>query len=267
MRDPLHGVNLQERTVKVPLNNKKTPHVATVRAVGTTENPIFDITGTNDLGIQRLSEIFQWDTDLEEIYLHFQKTTLKRIFQEHYGTALVLDFSPYQCLLKCIIHQQLNTAFAHSLTERFVKTYGFEVEGVWFYPSPEIVANLTVDELRKLQFSGRKAEYLIGIAEKVSKRELDFDQMKHQSNQEIHDELIKLRGIGPWTVQNFLMFGLGRKNLFPIADIGIQNALKKHFDLKDKPSVSDMEEYKKDWEPYLSYASLYLWRSIEKGEK
>lgn len=266
-RDPLHIVNLQERTIKVPLNHKKTPHVATVKAVGTTENPIFEISGTDNLGILRLGEIFQWNTDLEEIYRHFQKTTLKTIFQEHYGTALVLDFSPYQCLLKCIIHQQLNTSFAHSLTERFVKKYGFEIEGVRFYPTPDIVANLTVDELRELQFSGRKAEYIIGIAKKVSTRELDFEKMKNQSNQEIHEELIKLRGVGPWTVQNFLMFGLGRSNLFPMADIGIQNALKQHFNLEEKPKAVDMEEFKKDWEPYLSYASLYLWRSIEKGEK
>ena len=148
-----------------------------------------------------------------------------------------------------------------------MKKYGFEIEGVRFYPTPDIVANLTVDELRELQFSGRKAEYIIGIAKKVSTRELDFEKMKNQSNQEIHEELIKLRGVGPWTVQNFLMFGLGRSNLFPMADIGIQNALKQHFNLEEKPKAVDMEEFKKDWEPYLSYASLYLWRSIEKGEK
>ncbi|WP_338471789.1 DNA-3-methyladenine glycosylase [Niallia sp. XMNu-256] len=263
-RDPLHIVNLQERMVKVPLNFNETPHVAVVRAIETTENPTFEITGTNDHGIAKLNKIFQWETDLNEIYCHFQHTTLKSIFQAHYGTALVLEFSPYRCLLKCIIHQQLNTSFAHTLTERFVKKYGYEIDNVWFYPSPDQVANLTVDELRELQFSGRKAEYVIGIGEKVSEGELDFDTMENQSEQDIYNELIKIRGVGPWTVQNFLMFGLGRPNLFPMADIGIQNALKRHFELDEKPSKADMEEYKKDWEPYLSYASLYLWRSIEK---
>ena len=66
-------------------------------------------------------------------------------------------------------------AFAHTLSERFVKTYGFEIDGVWFYPSPEKVAELRVDELRELQFSGRKAEYVIGIGEKAAQGELNLD--------------------------------------------------------------------------------------------
>lgn len=265
--DPLHVVDSVKRIVKVPLLIDGTPHVALVRAIGTTENPVFEITGTNEKGIETVTDIFQWNTDLEEIHSHFQQTTLKSLFDEHYGTALVLEFDPYSCLLKSIIHQQLNLKFAHTLTERFVKTYGNEIDGVWFYPIPEKLAALTVDELRDLQFSGRKAEYVIGVAEKVYSGELNFIEMKHLSNQEIHDILIKLRGVGPWTIQNFLMFGLGRPNLFPMADIGLQNALKKHFHLAEKPSKAEMEQYIKDWEPYLSYASLYLWRSVESGVK
>jgi DNA-3-methyladenine glycosylase II len=59
------------------------------------------------------------------------------------------------------------------------------------------------------------------------------------------------------------MFGLGRPNLFPTADIGIQNALKKYFSMDRKPTLEEMETMKQGWDPYLSYASLYLWRSIE----
>lgn len=263
--DPLHVVNQKDRTVKVPLIIEQIPHVAEIKATGTTENPSFMITGTNEDGISKLSEIFQWNIDLQQIYLHFQKTTLKSLFKEHYGTALVLDFDPYSCLLKCIIHQQLNLTFAHTLTERFVKTYGYVKEGVWFYPDPEKVAELNVENLRDLQFSGRKAEYIIGIAEKIVQGELDFDKIKTLSDQEISNTLIKLRGVGPWTVQNFLMFGLGRPNLFPFADIGIQNALKKQFELAEKPTKDKMEQFIQSWEPYLSYASLYLWRSVEKN--
>ena len=107
----------------------------------------------------------------------------------------------------------------------------------------------------------------MALQKKYASGELNFKEMKHLYNQEIHDILIKLRGVGPWTVQNFLMFGMGRHNLFPMADIGLQNALKKHFDLAQKPSKAEMELYIKEWEPYLSYASLYLWRSIESGVK
>ena len=77
------------------------------------------------------------------------------------------------------------------------------------------------------------------------------------------EELLSIRGIGPWTVQNFLLFGLGKQNVFPKADIGLQRAVQRLLGLSEKPSAKQMEELSKRWEPYLSYASLYLWRSIE----
>lgn len=262
--DPLNEVNLAERTVKVPLIMEGEPRVAVVKGIGTTESPKFIIEGSNDdKTIKRLAHILQWDVPLTDIHQHFLTTDLKEIFEQHMGTPLVLDFDPYRTLIKCIIHQQLNMSFAHTLTERFVKQFGFEKNGVFFYPPPETVANITEEELRELQFSGRKAQYIIGIAKVIAEGQLDLDALAEKSDDEVMASLIKLRGVGPWTVQNFLMFGLGRKNLFPMADIGIQNAIKKLYNLERKPTIEEMEQYKKAWEPYLSYASLYLWRSIE----
>ncbi|UII56537.1 DNA-3-methyladenine glycosylase [Cytobacillus spongiae] len=265
--DPLHAVDLENRTVKVPLLIDQKPVIAVVTATGTTQEPSFTLAFSDgalkEEATKKIIEIFQWNKPLTDIHQHFQQTDLKGIFAEHFGTPLVLDFDPYACILKCIIHQQLNLAFAHTLAKRFVDTFGFEIDGVPFYPQPETVANLTVEQLRELQFSGRKAEYVIGIGKEIVEGRLNLEAMRDKSDEAIMSELIKLRGVGPWTVQNLLMFGLGRPNLFPTADIGIKNALKKLYQLEEKPSVEQMEEYKKDWDPYLSYASLYLWRSIE----
>ncbi|KKK33014.1 DNA-3-methyladenine glycosylase [Mesobacillus campisalis] len=263
--DPLHAVDLDSRTVKVPVANGSERQIATVKGTGSLEIPQFHITaeGSKEQTLSVLKEIFRWDVELRKIHDHFQSTDLKPIFDAHYGTPLVLDFDPFGSLLKCIIHQQLNLSFAYTLTQRFVHAYGIEKDGVWFYPTPDKVARLTVEEFRKLQFSGRKAEYVIGIAELAAEGKLDFASMRNQADAEIENSLIKIRGVGPWTVQNFLMFALGRPNLFPIADIGLQNALKKHYGLDQKPTIAEMEQLKEPWEPYLSYASLYLWRSIE----
>jgi DNA-3-methyladenine glycosylase II len=263
--DPLHAVDIEKRSVKVPLVLDDKKIVAEIIGTGTLEKPEFLIRANleKEKTIQRLTEIFQWDVELIHIHEHFQTTQLKDLFIEHYGTPLVLEFDPFSSLIKSIIHQQLNLKFAFTLTDRFVKTFGEEIDGVWFYPSPEKVASLTVERLRELQFSGRKAEYVIGIAELAASGKLDFEKIKSQSDAEIAQELIKIRGVGPWTVQNFLMFALGRPNMFPIGDIGIQNALKKFFNLEQKPTPAEMEVYKEPWNPYLSYASLYLWRSIE----
>lgn len=263
--DPLHVVDIEKRSVKVPLVLDDKKVLAEVIGTGTLEKPEFLIRANleKEKTIQRLTEIFQWDVELIHIHEHYQTTQLKDLFIEHYGTPLVLEFDPFSSLIKSIIHQQLNLKFAFTLTERFVKTFGEEMDGVWFYPAPEKVASLTVEQLRELQFSGRKAEYVIGIAGLAASGNLDFEKLKSKSDAEIAQELIKIRGVGPWTVQNFLMFALGRPNMFPMGDIGIQNALKKFFDLEQKPTPAEMEVYKEPWNPYLSYASLYLWRSIE----
>ncbi|WP_256237430.1 DNA-3-methyladenine glycosylase [Bacillus sp. EB600] len=265
--DPLSNIDKKNRSIKVPVFLEQDPNVIDVMAVGTIEDPVFILTGgqqnVKDALIDRVSEIFQWNVPLKQIHEHFQKTSLNELFKEHIGTPLVLDFDLFGCLIKCVIHQQLNLRFAYTLTERFVKTFGFEKDGAWFYPSPQTVAVLTVDQLRELQFSGRKAEYVIGIAKAVVEGELDIESFKQDNNEEVFTKLIKLRGVGNWTIQNLLLFGLGRQNLFPTADIGIQNALKKLYKLEQKPTLEEMEQYKQGWEPYLSYASLYLWRSIE----
>ena len=265
--DPLHQVDFAERSVKVPLMIGQEQIVTIVKAIGTTEKPAFQIEGIanahEEAAIRELTRIFQWESSLIEVHEHFQTTQLQELFNGHFGTPLVLDFHPYNCIVKCIIHQQLNLKFAYTLTERFVKTYGFEKDGAWFYPAAERVASLAVEDLRELQFSTRKAEYIIDISKEIVSGRLSIESLFDKTDEEIMKELIAYRGIGQWTIQNVLMFGLGRKNLFPIADIGIQNALKKLLGLESKPTKEQIEEMIPAWEPYLSYASLYLWRSIE----
>ncbi|MGG4169018.1 DNA-3-methyladenine glycosylase [Rossellomorea vietnamensis] len=266
--DPLNAVDQENRSVKVPYyHGGEEGEVIEIQATGTTDEPEFRLTFENEENLEakqkRISDIFQWETGLHEMHEHFLETDLKPIFEEHIGTPLVLEFDPFATIIKSIIHQQLNLKFAFTLTHRFVTTYGWEKDGVWFYPSPEKVAGLTVEELRELQFSQRKAEYAIGIGQKVASGELDLDKLAQQPDEEVIKELTKIRGIGPWTAQSFLLFGLGRPNLFPKADIGIQNAIKKLFQMEQKPTMDELDEFSAAWHPYLSYASLYLWRSIE----
>lgn len=264
--DPLHEIDPINRLIKVPLLIGGKPYVYQVQGIGTVDAPTFAISGEaeQERAMNRLADIFQWNLPLAHIHAHFGESKLKDIFDVHRGTPLILEFDLYGCLVKNIIHQQLNMAFAQKLTMDFVHTYGFEQEGVWFYPAPERVAALTVDELRALKFSSRKAEYVIGLSEKVASGELDLEGMREWSDEAIIDELIKIRGIGRWTAENFLLFGLGRPNLFPKADIGIQNAIRLLYNLEKKPTMDEMNQFSETWHPYLSYASLYLWRSIEK---
>ncbi len=264
--DPLYEIDYRNRLIQVPLLINGKPNVYTVQAIGTVDKPAFTISGKEEqvLATDRLMEIFQWHLPLSDIHAHFGETKLNDIFTRHRGTPLILEFDLYGCLVKSIIHQQLNMAFAQKLTKDFVTAYGYQKDGVWFYPSPETTAALTVDELKGMKFSGRKAEYVIGLSEKIASGELRLEELRTKTDEEIIEELTRIRGVGRWTAENFLLFGLGRPNLFPKADIGIQNAIKLLYNLERKPTMEEMEQFSKEWHPYLSYASLYLWRSIEK---
>ncbi|WP_342541902.1 DNA-3-methyladenine glycosylase [Paenisporosarcina sp. FSL H8-0542] len=259
--DPLISLNKEKRYVMVPTEERK---IYKVQAFGTTVEPAFKIIGPeDDKEIQKIKEIFHFDRSLEPIHEHFAKTNLALLFEEHRGTPIIREFSLYATLMKSIIHQQLNLSFAHTLTERFVHTFGEQVEGVWVYPDPAAVGQLQVEDLRKLQFSTRKAEYVIGVSKAIANGELDLESLSYQDDETIIETLVKYRGIGPWTAGSFLLFGLGRPNLFPLADIGLQNALKKIWGTADKPKAAEISSHFPEWSPYLSYASLYLWRSIE----
>ncbi|WP_419152599.1 DNA-3-methyladenine glycosylase family protein [Aeribacillus alveayuensis] len=270
--DPLNKVNIEKRTIDVPLYDRLgNPFVVTVQATGTKEEPSFIVTGMNEgqkeHAMSELVRIFHWDRSLKVIQEHFLQTNLAKLFREHEGTPLILDFHVYNCLMKCIIHQQLNLSFAYQLSTSFVNTFGTTIDGVKFYPKPEVVAELNYDDLRSLKFSRRKAEYVIDTSRLIAEGKLSLEKLHDMNDQEVMNKLVKVRGIGPWTVQNVLMFGLGRSNLFPVADIGLQNAVKKYFNLERKPTKEEMEKYSREWSPYLSYASLYLWRSIEKKRR
>lgn len=258
--DPLNSVDLSNQTVKIPVDET----IITVQSIGTLHEPKFTITGLEtEEQYARVLSIFHFNRSLMPIHEHFLETNLHSLFLKFEGTPIITDFSLYGNIIKSIIHQQLNLSFARTLTERFVHTFSKSKEGVWLYPSPEIIAELDVETLRQMQFSTRKAEYIIGISKAVVEGELNLDSLANQPSDFIFSELIKYRGIGPWTAESFLLFGLGRVNLFPLADIGLQNSLKSLWQLDRKPLKSEITPHLAAWAPYNSYAALYLWRNIE----
>ncbi|MCE7792268.1 DNA-3-methyladenine glycosylase [Salipaludibacillus sp. CUR1] len=267
--DPLLHIDMMKEEIRIPLWIKGYPVVAHMKQTGTFEEPCFHIkSGTHssvtaDEIIDQLSHLFHWHIPLEEIADFFRDKELNRLFDQFRGTPFVCDFQLYGCLMKLIIHQQLNMAFAFTLSSRFVKTFGFEEDGVWFYPTPDIVSRLHPDQLKELQFSQRKAEYVIDTSKLLAEGNLNLEEVALMPDEEVIKSLVKIRGIGPWTAENFLMFGLGRMDLFPVQDIGIQNAMKKYYNWEAKPTHAVMLEKSKEWKPYRTYATLYLWESIE----
>ncbi|MFJ8456327.1 DNA-3-methyladenine glycosylase family protein [Bacillus paramycoides] len=264
--DPLNVIQLDEKVIYIPLSIDEEQIVVRLQGIGTVQNPQFWIssqTGNQEKVMRRMRSIFHWNDPFQNIQNHFLNTSLRPLFETYAYTPIILEFDYFACLLRCIIHQQINLKFATVLTEQFVKRYGTEKNGVLFFPTPERVANIPIEELREQKFSQRKAEYMVGLAKHIVDGKLDLARIENETEEEVSAQLLPIRGIGAWTVQNFLMFGLGRKNMFPKADIGIQRALQGVFQLENKPDDAFLEKVKQECEPYCSYAALYLWKSIE----
>lgn len=264
--DPLNVIQLDEKVIYVPLCIDEEQIVVRLQGIGTVQNPQFWISsqaGDQEKVMKRMRAIFHWNEPFQDIQNHFLNTSLRPLFETYAYTPIILEFDYFACLLRCIIHQQINLKFATVLTEQFVKRYGTKKNGVFFFPTPEIVANISIEELREQKFSQRKAEYIVGLGRSIVSGTLNLASIETRTDEEVSAQLLPIRGIGTWTVQNFLMFGLGRKNMFPKADIGIQRAVQGVFQLDDKPDDAFLEKVKQECEPYCSYAALYLWKSIE----
>ncbi len=264
--DPLNVIQLDEKVIYVPLFIDEEQVVVRLQGIGTIQNPQFWISsqaGDQEKVMKRMKSIFHWNEPFQNIQNHFLNTSLRPLFETYAYTPIILEFDYFACLLRCIIHQQINLKFATVLTDQFVKRYGTEKNGVFFFPTPERVANISIEELREQKFSQRKAEYIVGLAKHVVGGTLDLARIENETEEEVSAQLLPIRGIGAWTVQNFLMFGLGLKNMFPKADIGIQRAVQGVFQLDNKPDDAFLEKVKQECEPYCSYAALYLWKSIE----
>lgn len=266
--DQLNIVDVKGHELKLPVVlEDESRHIVVLQFNGTITSPIVKVSSADS---SRQEDILawvenwlQWDIDLAEVAAHFIGSDLERLFYAHAGTPIVKDTDLYYCLMKTIIHQQLNLKFAYTLTNRFVEAFGTKEEDIWFYPTPQNVASLEYDDLRKLQFSQRKAEYVIDTSRLIIEGKLDLAQLAAASNEEIASELTKIRGLGSWSAQNWMLFGLGRSDLLPAADIGVQNALKLYDNLTEKPTPAAIHTRGERWAPYRSYATMTLWRSIE----
>jgi DNA-3-methyladenine glycosylase II len=220
---------------------------------------------------QAATYIWEWfdlDQELEGFYDMANKDKLlKDIVHHHFGLRIIGIPELFQAMAWAIIGQQINLNFAYTLKKRFVEQYGenltYEGNTFWLFPEPERIAKIDKDELLKLQFSKRKAEYVVGVAKAMESGQLTKEALLHQQDyQQVHDSLMAIRGVGAWTADYVMMKCLHYPNAFPIADVGLHQAIKHQLGLERKPTIAEIEEMSINWEGWQAYATFYLWRSL-----
>jgi DNA-3-methyladenine glycosylase II len=217
---------------------------------------------------KRIAFMFGTQLDLRPFYEQMeQDDVLRPVIEARQGMRMVLEPSVYECLMKTIIGQQLNVSFAAVLLKRFLSLAGEECEFAgekWLvFPTPEQVVRLRYEDLQQLQFNRRKAEYLIDISRMIVDRKLDLESLIDKPDEEVIQTLTALRGVGRWTAECVLMFGFGRLDLLPAADIGLRNAIWRLGICKERPSEMEVRKIGEKWSPYRSYATFYLWDTLD----
>ncbi|ERI91943.1 base excision DNA repair protein, HhH-GPD family [Clostridiales bacterium oral taxon 876 str. F0540] len=213
-------------------------------------------------------EWFDLNQDLGEFYkVANEDEILKMLVHKYYGLRIMCIPDLFEALVWAIIGQQINLTFAYTLKKRFIEQFGkfitFEGERLWIFPSFESIADLEAEDLKKLQFTTRKAEYIIGIAKDIKNGKLTKELLlEMQDYNEMQKFLMSIRGIGAWTADYVIMKCLHKASAFPIADVGLHNALKNLLGLEEKPTIEQIREYAANWEGWQAYATFYLWRTL-----
>ena len=166
------------------------------------------------------------------------------------------DVPYFQYLTRAIVYQQLSTKAATTIYGRFQQLCGGTV-------LPDHVVTLKDEQLRSCGFSRQKARYVKDLAGKVVSGELVLEGLEQHPDEHIIATLTQVKGIGRWSVQMFLMFRLGRPDVLPALDLGIQNAVQRAYRLRKRPTPKRVEEIGKRWSPHATIASWYLWRSLD----
>jgi len=215
-------------------------------------------------------KILGLDFPLEKFY-QFAKSdpVLHELTQKFHGFRPTLATTPFESIVTSITAQQINLQFAFTVRSRLVRRYGEKlvIDGQTYFafPTPEKLARVKVSSLRQLQFTEKKSEYVIGLAKAICDGQLDLEALPQQSDEEITEKLIALRGIGRWTVDWFLARCLGRGNAFPAGDLGVRKAVQ-HFYFKGKEKSEDeLRKFAQRWGEFANLATHYLLMGVALG--
>jgi DNA-3-methyladenine glycosylase II len=219
--------------------------------------------------VQYIKEWFDLDTDLQPFYhLAENDILLQKVSKRFYGLRNIGIPDLFEALCWGIIGQQINLSFAFTLKKRFVESFGQSIEwngkNYWIFPSADKIAQFTITDLTELQMTIRKAEYLIGVAQLIATGKLSKEILLTAGNhKEMEKHLVSIRGIGKWTANYVLMRCLRVPSAFPIHDVGLHNAIKHLLGLEQKPTVEEIRHLASTWTNWESYATFYLWRSLD----
>jgi DNA-3-methyladenine glycosylase II len=173
------------------------------------------------------------------------------------GFRLRSDGAHFDHITRAIVYQQLSGKAAATIYARVHELFGGRP------PTPAELAATHARRLRRAGLSRQKLGYLKDLARRAATGRLPLDALEALPDEAVIEALTAVRGVGVWTAQMFLMFRLGRLDVLPVGDLGIQKGMRRAYGLRRLPTPAQMERIAASWRPYRSVASWYLWRALE----
>ena len=181
---------------------------------------------------------------------------LKKIIKKYKKGFLTTRDRPFFSLCRTIIGQQISTRAADSIWVRFEKKCKKNI-------TPKMVLRLSSKNLKRAGLSRQKVSYLKNIAKNFNNKSFDVKKLKTMNDEESINYITKLKGLGVWSAEMFLMFNLNRPDIFPVKDIGLLRAISKNYKTSYPPSKIFLNKISKLHNGYRSVFTWYMWRSID----
>lgn len=162
----------------------------------------------------------------------------------------------FASLARAIVYQQLAGSAARAIHDRLVDAAGGTL-------TPGSILALSIERMRACGLSTQKLRYIRDLAEKALGGEIVFEHLPRMADEDVIRYLTRVKGIGEWSAQMFLMFALCRENILPTGDYGIRTAIQRHYHKRKLPEPKEVLKIAKKWEPYRTLACCYLWQSLE----
>lgn len=191
------------------------------------------------------------------IYLSKKDPVLGEVIKKIGPLYIRIGGNYFTELLESIVSQQLSVKASDTIWKRFITLFPNGIITV------EAVIDIEDQKIREAGISWQKISYIKDLAKKSIESGILFEQFEIMSEEEIITELIKVKGIGRWTAEMFLMFSMQRPDVFSYGDLGLRRAIQKLYFLKKEPTQKQAEKIAQKWRPHRTLACRYLWKSLE----
>lgn len=185
--------------------------------------------------------------------------TMERLFERWGPIQIEPAENEYERLAVSIINQQLSTASAAAVKQRVFALFDGEV-------TPETVLAADEEALREAGLSRTKVEYVKNAAEAFLERDLTREGLADHTDEEVIEELTRIKGIGEWTARMYLLFVLERADVLPLGDLAVRRGIEQLYGDGDELTRAEMREIAEQWRPHRSAATKYIWADYEAGD-